>query len=365
MTETNNTDSKKTAEKKKPTAQEVAETPIGIAYDFAAATDVKTPTIDIDTIVMSDFDSRATSAEPDEPFIADIRDNGINSPLIVSPLGDGRWCLVAGRRRYKAAKLLGLKTVPIAPKTLKDAEGLNAKEQALLLCLSENLNRQDLNAYDLAVQFRHFKELGWSQTLIAKRLNRKDPFVSQYLGIFELDKRTQTVIRTNATDSGVISKARLLKQIKDPEQQVEVAKACFDKVNPWTTTQLNDVVEDIKLKAEAKEKKEKEKADKASAPKKARAKAGDADEAGDEEGEDEDEESEFEKASVALKLAEQRALADLIKSRFEKQREKFAEAPDADAKAKTGEKLAYERGCYDTMKQIFGLKAAPKSVVAE
>lgn len=368
--------SKKGAAKKAPPAAETrkavsvkeeAESPNGISYDFAKTTETESPTVPLNSIVMPDFDSRASEAEPDQPFLDDIRERGIISPLAVAALEDGRWLLVAGRRRFKAAKALGLKTVPIAPRTLQAAGELSAKEQAMLLCLSENLNRQDLNAWDMAVQFRHFKEMGWSQTKIAKSLGRKDAFVSQYLGMFELDKRTQTVIRTNANDSGVISKARLLKQIKDPDMQVQIAKDCFDKTNPWTVTQLNDVVQDIQAKEEARAKKEAEReAAKAKGDKKPRkAAASDDDSEEAEEEEAEVEESEFEKASMALKLTETRAFADLIKSRFEKTRSKYAEAESPEAKAKAELKLQYERGCYDTMKQIFGLKAAPKNILSE
>jgi|GEM_PF-6346642 len=368
MTQKNEeTPAPKKAAKKAPASREEAESPTGVEYGFAETSNVATPEAALTSIVMPDFDSRATEAEPDEAFLADVRERGIISPIAVAALDDGRWLLVAGRRRFKAAKALGLKTIPIAPRVLKAAAGdLTKKEQALVLCLSENLHRQDLNAWDMAVQFKHFKEIGWSQTKIAKSIGRKDPFVSQYLGLFDLDKRTQNVIRVNANDTGIISKARLLKQIKDPDQQVEVAKLCFSKTDPWTVTQLNDVVESIKLKEEERVRKEAEKAAAKERgekkPRKTAAVEGEEDEESDEEAEEV--ESEFEKASPALKLAEQRALADLIKSRFEKVRAKYAEAETAKDKAAIAEKLAYEKGCYDTMKQLFGKKAAPKSVVA-
>ena len=357
----------KTATEKKQKAApaaEVAESITGIDYSFAGDSETSSPVALLSDIVMPDFDSRAVEAEPDEPFLADVKAHGVISPVTVAALDDGKWLLVAGRRRFKAAKAAGLKSIPIAPRILKDgADGLSKKEQALVICLAENLHRQDMNAWDLAVQFRRFKELGWSQTQIAKSVHRKDAFVSQYLGMFELDKRTQNVIRNNAATEGVISKARLLKQIKDPDQQVEVAKECFSKTTPWTVTQLNDVVESIKLKEEERARKEAERAAAKERGEKRPRKAAAAE--GEEETDEEEEvvESEFEKASPALKLAEQRALADLIKARFEKVRAKFAEAPNAKEKAAVAEKLAYEKGCFDTMKQIFGLKAAPKSVV--
>ena len=353
---------------KKASAKADAPEQAGIQYKFADKSAAEAPKIALTNIVMPDFDSRANESEPDDVFIADVKERGIITPISVAPLEDGKYLLVAGRRRFKAAKAAGLKEIPVAPLVFTDdagTEGLTAKDKAELVCLSENVHREGLNSWDLAVQMRHFRDVkGWSQTRIAKVLGRKDAYVSQYLGFFELDKRVQTIIRTNAADGGVISKARLLKQIKDPEQQLQVAKECFDKTSPWNVTQLNEVVEGIKLKEEEKARKEAERAAaKEKGEKKPRKAAASTEGEGEGEG-DEPEASEFASASIELKIAEVRKLADLVAARHAKKREEFASANAKDKHA-IEVKLAYEKGSLDTIKMLLGQKAAPKSIVSE
>jgi ParB family chromosome partitioning protein len=76
-----------------------------------------------------------------EALAESIREKGVLQPLLVRPLGDGRYAIVAGERRYRAAKMAGLAEVPVRVLDLSEKE-------ARLLALVENLQREDLNPYE-------------------------------------------------------------------------------------------------------------------------------------------------------------------------------------------------------------------------
>jgi len=76
-----------------------------------------------------------------EALAQSIREQGVLQPLLVRPLGDGRYAIVAGERRYRAAKMAGLAEVPVRVLDLSEKE-------ARLLALVENLQREDLNPYE-------------------------------------------------------------------------------------------------------------------------------------------------------------------------------------------------------------------------
>ena len=79
-----------------------------------------------------------------EALAESIREKGVLQPLLVRPLGDGRYAIVAGERRYRAARMAGLSEVPVRVVELSEKE-------ARLLALVENLQREDLNPYEETV----------------------------------------------------------------------------------------------------------------------------------------------------------------------------------------------------------------------
>jgi len=79
-----------------------------------------------------------------EALAESIREKGVLQPLLVRPLGDGRYAIVAGERRYRAARMAGLSEVPVRVVELSEKE-------ARLFALVENLKREDLNPYEETV----------------------------------------------------------------------------------------------------------------------------------------------------------------------------------------------------------------------
>jgi ParB family chromosome partitioning protein len=102
-----------------------------------------------------------------EALAESIREKGVLQPLLVRPLGDGRYAIVAGERRYRAAKIAGLAEVPVRVLDLPEKE-------ARLLALVENLQREDLNPYEetLGVLELLSEELGKTREEVVGLLHR-------------------------------------------------------------------------------------------------------------------------------------------------------------------------------------------------
>jgi ParB family protein len=102
-----------------------------------------------------------------EALAESIREKGVLQPLLVRPLGDGRYAIVAGERRYRAAKMAGLAEVPVRVLDLPEKE-------ARLLALVENLQREDLNPYEetLGVLELLSEDLGKTREEVVSLLER-------------------------------------------------------------------------------------------------------------------------------------------------------------------------------------------------
>ncbi len=102
-----------------------------------------------------------------EALAQSIREKGVLQPLLVRPLGDGRYAIVAGERRYRAAKMAGLTEVPVRVLEISERE-------ARLLALVENLQREDLNPYEetLGVLDLLSEELGKTREEVVSLLHR-------------------------------------------------------------------------------------------------------------------------------------------------------------------------------------------------
>ena len=104
-----------------------------------------------------------------------IAEHGILQPLLVRPMPDGTYRLVAGERRWRAARLAGLTSVPVNIRELSDFD-------AMSVALVENLQREDLNPIEEAEGYRKLSDAtGWTQEQIAKRVGRSRPSIANSL----------------------------------------------------------------------------------------------------------------------------------------------------------------------------------------
>jgi ParB family chromosome partitioning protein len=151
-----------------------------------------------------------------DDLIESIKQYGIIQPLILSKEGE-RYQLIAGERRWRAAKIVGLKTVPAI---IRDA----SMQEKLELALIENIQRKDLNAIERALAYRRLiDEFNLTQENAAKRLGKSRPAVTQTLLFLNLPEEIQKALAEGKITEG---HAKILCGLKTREAQMEL----FEKI---------------------------------------------------------------------------------------------------------------------------------------
>ena len=170
--------------------------------------------ISVDAIDANPFQPRTTFDEQAlEELAASIRKLGIVQPLTLRETGTGRYQLIAGERRLRAAKLAGLSHVPAYIRT--------ADDQAMLeLALVENIQREDLDAVEVAISFqRLIEECKLTQEKLSERVGKQRSTVANYLRLLKLPAEIQLGIKNKHVMMG---HARTLVNIEDPKKQMVV-----------------------------------------------------------------------------------------------------------------------------------------------
>jgi ParB family chromosome partitioning protein len=176
--------------------------------------------IPVGSIEANPFQPRTTFDEQSlEELAASIRKLGIVQPLTVRDAGNGRYQLIAGERRLRAARLAGLSHVPAYIRT--------ADDQAMLeLALVENIQREDLDAVEVAISFqRLIEECKLTQEQLSDRVGKQRSTVSNYLRLLKLPAEIQLGIRNKHLMMG---HARTLVNIEDARQQIDVYYKIID-----------------------------------------------------------------------------------------------------------------------------------------
>lgn len=146
---------------------------------------------------------------------ASIRMQGIIQPLLVRPDGDGGYELVAGERRLRAARLAGLREVPIVVREVSDRESLE-------LALIENIQRNDLSPLEEAAAYQRLvDDYGHTQEQIATRVGKSRPAVANTLRLLRLPEAIKQDIARGRLTAG---HARVLLSIESPEAQLRAAR---------------------------------------------------------------------------------------------------------------------------------------------
>lgn len=151
---------------------------------------------------------------------ASIAQHGVIQPLLVRPLPDGGYQLVAGERRWRAARMAGLTEVPVVIREMTD-------RQTAELALIENLQRQDLNPMEEAYGYRTLMEqYGLTQEEAAKAVNKSRPAVANALRLLNLPGELAALVQHGALSAG---HARALLSFETPQEQMQAAKLAMDK----------------------------------------------------------------------------------------------------------------------------------------
>lgn len=144
-----------------------------------------------------------------------IREVGVLQPVLVRPSVDGRYELIAGERRCRAARQAGLDRIPAIVRTAEDADTL---EQALL----ENLHREDLNAIEEAAACQQLiDEFGFTQDTVAKRLGRSRSAVANTVRLLQLPDEVKAMVVDGSLAAG---HARALLSVANEKRLIKLAK---------------------------------------------------------------------------------------------------------------------------------------------
>jgi ParB family chromosome partitioning protein len=146
-----------------------------------------------------------------EELAVSIRSYGVIQPITVKEAEEGKYFIIAGERRYRAAKLAGLERIPAYVRTAKDE---NVMEMALI----ENIQREDLSAIETALAYQKLlDESGETQEQLAGRVGKRRATITNYLRLLKLPAEIQVCLKNKNIDMG---HARALLSIEDPEIQL-------------------------------------------------------------------------------------------------------------------------------------------------
>ena len=138
-----------------------------------------------------DFDENALSE-----LAASVKLHDIIQPITVTKTGDDKYRIIAGERRFRAAKIAGLADIPVYIKDVKDSKILE-------LALLENLQREDLNAIEIALSYKQLMdELDYTQDQLAERMGKERSTVTNYIRLLKLPPDIQAAVRNGSISMG-------------------------------------------------------------------------------------------------------------------------------------------------------------------
>lgn len=173
-----------------------------------------------------------------------IRQFGVLQPLLVQKR-DGYYEIIAGERRWRAAKMAGLKEVPVVIKDFTD-------QQIVEISLIENIQREDLNPIEEALAYKRLlSEFKLKQDEVAERVSKSRTAVTNSVRLLKLDRRVQQMVIDEMISTG---HARALLSIEDGDQQYKIAMQVFDE-----KLSVREVEKLMKKLQNSNEKKEKQK----------------------------------------------------------------------------------------------------------
>ena len=196
--------------------------------------------IDVDQIDNNPFQPRSKmDAEALNELASSIKELGIIQPLTVRQIEENKFQLITGERRLKAAMIAGLKKIPVYIRT--------ADDQAMLeLALVENIQREDLDAIEVAISYqRLIEECSLTQENLSDRVGKKRSTISNYLRLLRLPAEIQLGIREKRISMG---HARSLINVEDPKIQIQAYYKIIDE--DLSVRKIEDIVRSLHKKSE-------------------------------------------------------------------------------------------------------------------
>lgn len=150
-----------------------------------------------------------------EELANSIKQLGIVQPITLRQMEDGRYQIIAGERRWRASQLAGLTAIPAYIRTIKD-------ENVMEMALVENIQREDLNAIEIALAYEHLLDKsGMTQEKVSERLGKSRAAIANYLRLLKLPAQVQMALQKKEIDMG---HARALLSLGSPSMQLKLFK---------------------------------------------------------------------------------------------------------------------------------------------
>lgn len=169
----------------------------------------------IDSLEPNAFQPRRSfSASALDELAASIKEMGVIQPIVVRPNAGGAYQIVAGERRWRAAKLAGYSMIPAIVKDLSDQESLE-------IALIENVQREDLNALDVAEAYDTLlKRFSYTQETLAKKIGKERSSITNYLRLLRLPDPVKNLLREEQITFG---HAKALLSLEDATAQLSIS----------------------------------------------------------------------------------------------------------------------------------------------
>ena len=164
-----------------------------------------------------------------------IREIGIIQPITRRQTADKRLQIIAGERRWRASQLAGLKALPAYIRTIKD-------ENVMEMALVENIQREDLNAIEIALAYEHLLEgSGMTQEKVSERVGKSRTAITNYLRLLKLPAQVQMSLQNKTIDMG---HARALLALDSPALQIKLFKEILK--NGYSVRKVEELVQALK-----------------------------------------------------------------------------------------------------------------------
>jgi len=160
---------------------------------------------------------------------------GIIAPITLRQVAPDRYQIIAGERRWRASQMAGLQTIPAYIRTVED-------ENVMELALVENIQREDLNAIEIALAYEHLAETtGMTQEKISERVGKSRTAVTNYMRLLKLPAQIQMALKDKEIDMG---HARALLAIDSPSMQLKLFREV--QKNQYSVRKVEEMVQMLK-----------------------------------------------------------------------------------------------------------------------
>lgn len=164
-----------------------------------------------------------------------IKEIGIIQPITLRQVADNRFQIIAGERRWRASQIAGLKAIPAYIRTIND-------ENIMEMALVENIQREDLNAIEIALAYEHLlEETGMTQEKVSERVGKSRTAITNYLRLLKLPAQIQMALQKHEIDMG---HARALLAIDSPSAQLKLFKEI--QKNGYSVRKVEELAQKLK-----------------------------------------------------------------------------------------------------------------------